>query len=301
MKQVLIDGAAISKQFQAHVNKYYNAFCESAIRHMFTCGFVPWRLRRLATGDPVPEAIPLGLFTWTVHNNLCTHETTYTNSRPFGSSHARQMRAMRRAPKPTDNEESKMLVYRIHFTENCGVSENDVEIYEFIPPSNNITHNSLLYRTVPSPMAHILNDYRNLRQAMIRRGFADSWNTQAKMVCSYQSAKNPYGVSEGNPITNDWAVPQNRLGLTTDTNLPGEIEQNAYARDAITETLVSSKESMHRPTVYTLPKNTKLEPVQALVSSVDTDGLQLKLAKDITSIMGIPFELVGGGELPLPF
>ena len=52
---------------------------------------------------------------------------------------------------------------------------------------------------------------------------------------------------------------------------------------------------MHRPTVYTLPKNSKLENVQKLETIADVEGMRLQLAKDITSIMGIPFELIGGG------
>jgi hypothetical protein len=135
-------------------------------------------------------------------------------------------------------------------------------------------------------------------------------------ACSGSADCSP--TAQGNPITNDWVAPQNRLGLTTDTNLPAEIEQNAYARDAVLETIVASKRDRHRPTIYTLPKNSKLEPVQRLEISQDIKTMQvtpifpasrgfsvgnrvkrmcaqIKLAKDITSIMGIPYELVGGG------
>jgi hypothetical protein len=90
-------------------------------------------------------------------------------------------------------------------------------------------------------------------------------------------------------------MPQNRLGLTTDTNIPAEIEQNAYTRDAVLETIVNSKQESHKPVVYTLPKNSTLEGVQRLETIQDIKHMQIKLAKDITSIMGIPFELVGGG------
>lgn len=229
---------------------------------MYATGFVPWRLRRLATGDPVPEVIPLGLFTWGVETLSCregAHERARNSYEGRSCAHTRQMRALKRQRLPKDDKETKLLSYAIQLTENCGVYEEEIEMYEFMAPTNNVMYSSLMYRSISSPMAHLLVDYRNLRHTTIRRGYADAWNTQAKMICSYQSAKNLYGVSEGNPITNDWAVPQNRLGLTTDTNLPTEMEQNAYARDSIMETLVSSKLSQHKPMVYTLPKNTKLE------------------------------------------
>lgn len=55
-----------SDRFQRHLQRHYMLFCEQAIRCMFVCGFVPWRLRMLSTGDPVPEVLPLGMFMWTI-------------------------------------------------------------------------------------------------------------------------------------------------------------------------------------------------------------------------------------------
>lgn len=68
--------------------------------------------------------------------------------------------------------------YSITFTESCGVLENDVEIYEFMQPTNSITRSSVLYESIPSPLAHILVDYRNMRQAQMRQAYADVYNTQ---------------------------------------------------------------------------------------------------------------------------
>jgi hypothetical protein len=84
---------------------------------------------------------------------------------------------------------------------------------------------------------------------LARTEYADEWNTQAKMVCSYASTSNMYSMNEGNPITNDWCVPQNRAGVLSDNSMPTEMEQNVYMRDAITEQVVTSKPSLHVPTV----------------------------------------------------
>lgn len=70
--------------------------------------------------------------------------------------------------------------------------EEEVEIYEYIQPNNNVTRMSVLYGTVPSPLAHLLVDYRNMRQAQIRQSFADAYNTQAKFICSYKPDKVRY-------------------------------------------------------------------------------------------------------------
>lgn len=266
--ELRIRGSPASKDFQRFLDRHYLPFAENAIRHFFTLGFVPWRLRRLATGDCVPEAIPLGMFTWSIDSipNRVTSRKSQphlqkkklgqdkeqvaagrafenqkeyfaSKTKPYPLPHVaddsrekqpvakreertmkkeddkqeddqqpsaakrqkrsvqsntpayyRQQEALRRQlaahPRPADDEETKMLRYSITFTENCGVTEDDIEIYEFMQPTNSVTRCSVLYGSVPSPLAHILVDYRNIRQTLMRQAYADAYNTQAsKNVC----------------------------------------------------------------------------------------------------------------------
>lgn len=298
-----VKGKALSPSFERFISLHYVPFCENAVRAMFTCGFIPWRLRKLSGGDAVPEVLPLGTFTWSI-------SSPQSRERRDGGSEAkrprlgggesamyyRQQRALGRQKGVKDDDSTKSLRYRIHFVEAIGVGEDDVEIYEVMQPTNNVTYSSMLYSTVPSPLSHVIVDYRILRQAQIRQAHADAWNSQAKLVCSYAAPKNLYGVNEGNPIVNDqWMAPQNRLGLLTDTNLPTEIGLNAHTRDALAEATIGSKASEHRPIIYTLPKNTSLEATPPLHPVQDVQVLQQKLAKDVTSILGVPYELVSGG------
>lgn len=122
---------------------------------------------------------------------------------------------------------------------------------------------------------------------------------QAKLICSYNPQKNIYSLPEGNPIVNgaggDVWGPQQRMGLNTDSNLPTEMESNAYVRDSIMETMVGCKPAEHTPVVYTLPKNTSLEQAQKLDSIMDVGSMQVKFAKDICSLLGVPFEMLAGG------
>ena len=53
--------------------------------------------------------------------------------------------------------------------------------------------------------------------------------------------------------------------------------------------------------VYSLPKNSKLESVSALNSGVDVQQLQNVMAKSIASIMGVPFEIIGGMTVVVSF
>lgn len=83
--------------------------------------------------------------------------------------------------------------------------------------------------------------------------------------------------------------------MNTDTNLPVELEQNVHVRDNIMETIVGSKSTYHRPIVYSLPKNSTLQAPPQLTSSYNINDVHLRLANDICSIFGIPFEMVGRG------
>lgn len=254
-----VRGRNVQPSFQAFLDRFYLPFAETAIRHFFTLGFVPWRLRRISTGDCVPEVVPLGMFTWSIDSipnrvqpprpkrrkedgekplllptngkaggrereqvaaaRAFQHQKEYFgNSRykPYaipadddkkGNNQAsaskvkteeeeqqvgggeggemdphakrrklvhsgntpayyRQQEALRRQlfqRNPVDDDETKLLRYVITFTENCGIMEDDVEVYEFMSPTNSVTRSSVLYGSVPSPLAHILVDYRNMR------------------------------------------------------------------------------------------------------------------------------------------
>lgn len=76
-----------------------------------------------------------------------------------------------------------------------------------------------MYRTIWSPLAHILVDYRNMRRALIRKEYADNWNTQSKMICSYTSSDSIYKVSEGEGYSQT-AVQLATERINTQTNAP---------------------------------------------------------------------------------
>jgi hypothetical protein len=70
--------------------------------------------------------------------------------------------------------ETKYVQYKVRM--NCGgLTEEEIYIYDFVPAKYDICSNSMMYATVVSPIAHLLIDYKNLRQAQIRRSHADAW------------------------------------------------------------------------------------------------------------------------------
>lgn len=338
-----INGKSLSKKFAQHVETYYTRFCEQCIRSIFMCGFVPWRLRKLETGDCVPEVLPLGSFTWSVITNTAEarnkrhtkrkkttdgtnddkqakiandktdkkpekgketkeDEPTAKDPRDFGDKkknmkqpsamYQRQQRALKRQADALDADDSKSLRYEIRIVASIGVLDKEVEIYEYTQPVFQTRSTQLT-----TPMYSILSQYRSLKNTRLMHDHAENWNVQAKLACSYTVPKDVYSLQEGNPILNDWTQPQNRMGMATDTNLPVEIEDNVYLRDAITERVVNSKSSFHNPIVYSLPKNTVLQAVPKLEPIRNIPEMEIDFARSLSGFFGIPVEMIAGGDV----
>jgi hypothetical protein len=98
-----------AEKFEAFVQRHYTGFCEDAIRCMFTCGFVPWRLRKLDSGAWIPETIPLGTFVWSAERNTA-------------------------GPTKRKRHSTEALSYKIRFVQGLGIKEDDVAIYSYVKP-----------------------------------------------------------------------------------------------------------------------------------------------------------------------
>lgn len=190
-----IQGTEATPAFQRFLDDQYVPFCKTAIRAMYTYGFVPWRTRRLGRGDEVPEVLAPGTFSW--HTEVGPDEQ---ERQPSRYHHATPKRAKRKGPpgnehlSTPDDDDSRLVVYRIRPSAG-GVREEDVRVYIAHPPALDVSTSSNLYATVPSPLSYLLSDYKNLREAQKRRSHADAWNTTARLVSTFR----PNLRSEDNP------------------------------------------------------------------------------------------------------
>ena len=82
------------------------------------------------------------------------------------------------------NDDTLLVVYRVNPLAGAW-KEEDINVYVHTPPGLDVSQNSALHATVASPLAHLLVDYKNLRQAQLRRSHADAWNTTAKVITQY--------------------------------------------------------------------------------------------------------------------
>jgi hypothetical protein len=186
-----ISGEEVSPRFQRFLEDHYLPFCRSAIRAMFTYGFIPWRTRRLAKGDDIPEVLPPGTFSW--HTEVGPDEQGRAPGVYRQQAPKRKRRPEQGQLATADDDDSRLVVYRITPSAG-GVREEDVAIHITTPPALDVTTNSSLYATVPSPLAYILTDYKNLREAQKRRSHADAWNTTARIVSTFKPNLRQVGV-----------------------------------------------------------------------------------------------------------
>ena len=188
-----LQGAEVSQPFQRFLDDHYLPFCKTAIRAMFTYGFVPWRTRTLGKGDVIPEVLSAGTFSW--HTEVGPDEQSKAPHGHHGQSSSRgntMAGKRRRKGEPQnpqlstpDDDDSRLVIYRVTPSAG-GVREEDVFVYISTPPALDVSANSSLYATVPSPLSYLLTDYKNLREAQKRRSHADAWNTTARIVSTFK-------------------------------------------------------------------------------------------------------------------
>lgn len=278
----LINGKECSPRFQRHIDTHYTAFLKEAIRAMIVFGFVPWRVRRLRSGDNIPEVMPMGTFDW--HTELGPTQ----EQRHQSHFHSRKRKAM-----TNTDDDTRLVVYRV--IPNVGdVKEEDVMVYIHTPPALNISVNSVLNATVVSPISHVLTDYRNLRNAQIRRSYADAWNTTAQLISTFK----PSIVNNDDPTaslmdfmhTSNFNIPH--VGQSPYPQLEAH---NWFERDVLIRKQIE-RPSTHRPQVYTLPRDHDLAQQVMLSPCEDLQFLSDKFRRDICSATGVPFEMVSGRE-----
>jgi hypothetical protein len=265
----------ISENFQSHVDRHYIPFLKNAIRAFFAYGFVPYRFRRISRGDDVPEVLPPGTFTW--HTEL-GDKNTYK----------------KRKKNLVKDDETKMVSFKVVPKGGC-CREEDVGIYIFKDPALDVTLDSVLYATVQSPLAHVLTDYKNLRQAQIRRSHADAWNTTAKIISTFD----PKLRVEDNPsqYLMDFVHETYYDPPAIGPNIFPPIEaHNVWQREAVIRKQFQENPSNHVPDVYALPRDHQVASQQMLTPCEDLNWLLDKYRRDVCGITGVPYEMIVGRD-----
>jgi hypothetical protein len=191
------------------------------------------------------------------------------------------------------DDDTRLVVYRVVPTVG-DVKEEDVHIYIHTPPALNISVNSVMNATVVSPISHVLTDYRNLRNAQIRRSYADAWNTTAQLISTFK----PSIVNNDDPTSSlmDFMHVSNfNIPHVGQSPYPQLEAHNWFERDILIRKQIE-RPSTHRPQVYTLPRDHDLAQQVMLSPCEDLQFLSDKFRRDICSATGVPYEMVSGKE-----
>jgi hypothetical protein len=238
-----VGGQAPSPKFKAFVDRYYYSFLSNAMRQAQGLGFVVWCVRKLASGDLIPEVLPLGCFSWVVE------------------------------PDPSGQ---RSLRYKIQL---ISIKAVPFVVTEWAQPNLNVNEGSILHATVQTPLSHLIEEYRILRETMKRYHHADAWNTTARIVVS----------SEPKQFNHD--ASQREVFETLDF-LKGALETKRKQTLSAVEEAFQTHHSNHREIVYELPPHHHIEPMPVLKPRVDMDFMTRKFHNSICSLLGIPSEMV---------
>jgi hypothetical protein len=185
-----------------------------------------------------------------------------------------------------------MVIYRLNPT-GGNFKEEEINIYVHTQPSLDIMNNSILYATVQSPLAHLLTDYKALRQGQIRRSHADAWNTTAKIITQFD----PKLRVEDNPsqylmdfVHEDYFVPPSGA----ESMYPPFEAHNVWQREQIIRRQFESNPSVHHPEVFALPRDHTVAAQTRLDPCEDIQLLNDKYKRDVCSLLGIPYEMIQG-------
>jgi hypothetical protein len=278
-----VGGTAVTDKFQRFLDDHYLPFCKAAIVAMYTYGFVPWRLRKVGKGDLAPEVMPPGTFPW--NTEIGPEEQEVAN-------HGRYSAPTRKRHRQDDDDRSRLVVYRVKPNAG-GVREEDVSVYISSPPALDVSTGSMLYATVPSPLASLLTDYKNLREAQKRRSHADAWNTTARIISTFR----PTMRVEDNPsqylmdfVHQDYYAPP-AIGQSL---FPPFQAHNVWQREHVMRRQFIETPSNHHPEVYALPRDHDVVQQHSLAPCEDLPFLLDKYRHDVSSLTGVPYEMIAG-------
>jgi len=309
---IVVRGRSMTDAFRSHVNMNYRTFCTDAVKCSFIYGFVPWYPRKLPSGDLVPMTLPHGTFTWTVETQARAvadargRKAVAQAAQPAADRDDADDKAKGKAPKgdssssnktlgeqrrgrwdhlevPPNENGSKLVQHRVRLT-HADIDPEDVFVFDVATPDLNVNGNSLIYATVCSPLSHLLSDYKNLRDAQIRRSYADAWNTTARI---FTSCVPPNAVS--NEPTHSY------LYYETGSER-SRLNQGRYYMESRHRELEQqiAQPSNHVPSLYNLPVHHRIEQLSSLTPCEDVALLLDKYRRDTSSLLGIPYEIAYG-------
>lgn len=252
-------------KFHGFLQEHYKTFCSDALRMWFFCGFMPYYITRLDSGDIVPEALPIGTFSW---------ETHITDSNAHGQP--------RNKYRSYQNRHSRLLHYEITQTV-CDIQLENVCIFELIAP----VHTKMGGGGV-SPMYSAFQAYKDVVETRKNERVMDEWNTRAHLVATTHRVQNndgPLGEKTRTGIA---------YGAGAVAGNHGDTDDQAVRNVNILQMMKSNGIDAEGVDLYTMPHNTTLDTLRNLTSSTNMDNVRQRYIDTVCGLMGVPLSYLDG-------
>jgi hypothetical protein len=316
---VTITGKDTSESFSRFFDKHFMVIARQVFRYNLLCGFVPWTVITLKTGEKAPKILPIGSFAWEIR---CV-DRSRKRQRTGDTSHDSHATG-NHIDKGKDNiylDEPVFLKYSVESTLPIGVEVPDIIVTTLTEPSlSAISKDPSPYststrfavaNTMFSPIVSVAYSYNRLERALHRRSYADDWNTTARIVTS----NNPPRMNNDAPDMGmlDGLAGSGSAGMAS--TLGSYSYDNMQLRFSPYDTNVQNiltknngGPGEHCPSVYTLPQHYKIEKLDTLTPVEDPMQLSADYQRSVSQITGVPLSLVqnfeknaglGSGEDPM--
>jgi hypothetical protein len=247
--------------FQDHINRHYLPFCKDAILLFLAVGFVPFRIRK-SGHVRVPEALPLGTFTWTV----CGSETKH-RKRPRQQP---QAESSDDTAKAVEHDDEPLLVYDV----TCPYCKEDIHVFNFVQP-----HTML---DCFSPLAVLIPQYNALcavRELALRTMESNAHSNNAI-------------EEQDKTMLNSVADSGAAIG-----RLPTQLAQGVQSAEQQNrlKTVQSAVDTARRcnqlppnARAFVLPKNNTVKPLDKPVPPPDLFERELAFTRSVATVLGLP-------------
>jgi hypothetical protein len=297
--KITITGQDTSDRFRFFFVKYFIAIARQIQRYNLFCGFVPWTVDTLSSGEKVPKVLPIGAFSWTVIPvDRKSKKRKGVNGEPTTQ-----------VPKNDINSgniyinQPSFLQYNVECLAGIGVEMNEIMVSTVTMPTmllgsqsrSSMSHSQRFdaANMMFSPLVSITDSYMRLERAQNRKSYADDWNTTARIVTS----NNPPRLNNDAPdmALLDGLNGGRSLGSSLGTYKYENMQLTFSPTDVDVESILTKNNggrSQHCPVVYTLPQHYNIQRLDNLTPIENTDMLYQEYEKAVSQLTGVPLPLI---------
>lgn len=244
----------VNEAFSTHIQKYYVEFARNALRLIYFCGFVPWRVRTLPSGDKVPETLPIGSFQWNI-----------------------------RVTDRVEAKEKPLLQYEITNC-TCSIDIKEIKIFQAFPPV--FTRS---FHQCTSPLTFAVRIYKDYLASRNRVVAVHDWNAMPHLVVESAQKVRINSAPEARVIGSNYARGVGGDGFSGGDRAP---LGHAFRNVDILAMMRNNGVDTSSCNLFVLPDDCSMELLGPLSTQEDPESLLLQYHKSICDILGVPAGLL---------